>query len=193
MTDAVTKLPVEPAPEQAAAMPWLEEMPPRLIVAELDRYIVGQEAAKKAVAIAVRNRWRRAQAPDEIRDEITPYNIIMIGPTGVGKTEVARRLARLSGAPFIKVEASKFTEVGYVGRDAESMVRDLVDAAINMVRTEREDEVYPQAEQRADERLLDLLLPPAPPPAERADKTDRPPVFVVGSSGQAKPERTPTP
>src|SRR5829696_389981 len=155
MTDAVTKLPVEPAPEQAAAMPWLEEMPPRLIVAELDRYIVGQEAAKKAVAIAVRNRWRRAQAPDEIRDEITPYNIIMIGPTGVGKTEVARRLARLSGAPFIKVEASKFTEVGYVGRDAESMVRDLVDSAINLVRTEREDEVYPQAEQRADERLLD--------------------------------------
>ncbi len=137
-------------------------MPPRQIVAELNRYIVGQEAAKKAVAIAVRNRWRRAQAPDDIRDEITPYNIIMIGPTGVGKTEVARRLARLSGAPFIKVEASKFTEVGYVGRDAESMVRDLVDAAINMVRTEREDEVYPQAEQRADERLLDLLLPAAP-------------------------------
>src|SRR5829696_7017930 len=193
MTDAVTKLPVEPAPEQAAAMPWLEEMPPRLIVAELDRYIVGQEAAKKAVAIAVRNRWRRAQAPDEIRDEITPYNIIMIGPTGVGKTEVARRLARLSGAPFIKVEASKFTEVGYVGRDAESMVRDLVDSAINLVRTEREDEVYPQAEQRADERLLDLLLPPIPPtPAEKAEKADRAErasVFVVGSTGQAKAEQ----
>src|SRR5262249_52432525 len=152
-------------------LPWLEEMPPRQIVAGLNRYIVGQEAAKKAVAIAVRNRWRRAQAPDDIRDEITPYNIIMIGPTGVGKTEVARRLARLSGAPFLKVEASKFTEVGYVGRDAESMVRDLVDAAINMVRTEREDEVYPQAEQRADERLLDLLLPPAPPqPADKSDK-----------------------
>ncbi len=113
-------------------------------MAELDRYIVGQEAAKKAVAIAMRNRWRRAQAPDDIRDEITPYNIIMIGPTGVGKTEIARRLARLAGAPFIKVEASKFTEVGYVGRDVESMVRDLVDAAINMVRTEREDEVYPR-------------------------------------------------
>jgi ATP-dependent HslUV protease ATP-binding subunit HslU len=168
-------------------------MPPRQIVAELNRYIVGQEAAKKAVAIAVRNRWRRAQAPDDIRDEITPYNIIMIGPTGVGKTEVARRLARLSGAPFIKVEASKFTEVGYVGRDAESMVRDLVDAAINMVRTEREDEVYPQAEHRADERLLDLLLPPPPPaPAERvekAERTERSSVFVVGSSGQAKPEK----
>src|SRR4051794_25941338 len=162
------------SPEPEAPLPWLEEMPPRQIVSELNRYIVGQEAAKKAVAIAVRNRWRRAQAPDDIRDEITPYNIIMIGPTGVGKTEVARRLARLSGAPFIKVEASKFTEVGYVGRDAESMVRDLVDAAINMVRTEREDEVYPQAEQRADERLLDLLLPPAPPsPSEKTERADK--------------------
>jgi ATP-dependent HslUV protease ATP-binding subunit HslU len=108
---------------------------------ELDRYIIGQEAAKRAIAIAVRNRWRRARAPEEIRDEILPYNIIMIGPTGVGKTgktEIARRLARLAGSPFIKVEASKFTEVGYVGRDAESMVRDLVDVAINMVRTDRE-------------------------------------------------------
>jgi ATP-dependent HslUV protease ATP-binding subunit HslU len=165
-------------------------------VAELDRYIVGQEAAKKAVAIAVRNRWRRAQAPDDIRDEITPYNIIMIGPTGVGKTEVARRLARLSGAPFIKVEASKFTEVGYVGRDAESMVRDLVDSAINMVRTEREDELYPQAEQRADERLLDLLLPAAPPPPERAERPEKAElssVFIVSSGGQAKAERTSTP
>jgi len=159
-----------PIDEADAPPPWLEEMPPRQIVAELDRYIVGQDAAKKAVAIAVRNRWRRAQAPDDIRDEITPYNIIMIGPTGVGKTEVARRLARLAGAPFLKVEASKFTEVGYVGRDAESMVRDLVDAAINMVRTEREDEVFPQAEARADERLLDLLLP-APPAAAQADGT----------------------
>jgi ATP-dependent HslUV protease ATP-binding subunit HslU len=185
--------------EPTAPVPWLEEMPPRQIVAELDRYIVGQEAAKKAVAIAVRNRWRRAQAPDDIRDEITPYNIIMIGPTGVGKTEVARRLARLSGAPFIKVEASKFTEVGYVGRDAESMVRDLVDAAINMVRTEREDEVYPQAEQRADERLLDLLLPPLPPAAQTGGRVDGQTgsgapasVFVVGSSGQAKPEKAAT-
>ncbi len=197
MTDAAPKLPVESGPEPVAPMPWLEEMPPRLIVAELDRYIVGQEAAKKAVAIAVRNRWRRAQAPDEIRDEITPYNIIMIGPTGVGKTEVARRLARLSGAPFIKVEASKFTEVGYVGRDAESMVRDLVDSAINLVRTEREDEVYPQAEQRADERLLDLLLPAGPQPMERSDKTEKAEkpessMFVVSPSGQAKSEHVPT-
>ncbi len=145
-------------------LPWLEEMPPRQIVAELDRYIVGQDAAKRAIAIAVRNRWRRAQAPDGIREEITPSNIILIGPTGVGKTEIARRLARLAGAPFVKVEASKFTEVGYVGRDVESMVRDLVDAAINLVRTEREDEIYDQAEKKADDRLLDLLLPPPPPP-----------------------------
>ena len=194
MTDiATTDLTTPDAGEAATPLPWLEEMPPRQIVAELNRYIVGQEAAKKAVAIAVRNRWRRAQAPDDIRDEITPYNIIMIGPTGVGKTEVARRLARLSGAPFIKVEASKFTEVGYVGRDAESMVRDLVDAALNMVRTEREDEVYPQAEQRADERLLDLLLPAVPQqPVDKTEKADRGPVFVVGSSGQVKAERAAT-
>ena len=193
MTDTA----VQPTVEAAAPTPWLEEMPPRQIVSELDRYIVGQDAAKKAVAIAVRNRWRRAQAPDDIRDEITPYNIIMIGPTGVGKTEVARRLARLAGAPFIKVEASKFTEVGYVGRDAESMVRDLVDASINMVRTEREDEVFPQAEQRADERLLDLLLPPPPQPAAQARRADgqvgagtadASSVFVVGSGGQAREE-----
>src|SRR6266699_6537676 len=107
--------PAEPTPQEQ--LPWLEELPPRKIVAELDRYIVGQDVAKKAVAIAVRNRWRRSQAPDDIRDEILPNNIIMIGPTGVGKTEIARRLARLAGAPFLKVEASKFTEVGYVGRD----------------------------------------------------------------------------
>ena len=194
---ATTQPPVDT--DADAPPPWLEEMPPRQIVAELDRYIVGQDAAKRAVAIAVRNRWRRAQAPDDIRDEITPYNIIMIGPTGVGKTEVARRLARLAGAPFLKVEASKFTEVGYVGRDAESMVRDLVDAAINMVRTEREDEVFPQAEARADERMLDLLLPP--PPTVRTDRTvgtvgtdstvggaggDQ--VFVVDPAGTARAE-----
>ncbi|MGH7529387.1 MAG: ATP-dependent protease ATPase subunit HslU [Gemmatimonadales bacterium] len=186
-----------PAAEPAAeALPWLEELPPRKIVAELDRYIVGQEAAKKAVAIAVRNRWRRAQAPEDIRDEILPNNIIMIGPTGVGKTEIARRLARLAGAPFIKVEASKFTEVGYVGRDVESMIRELVDVAINMVRTEREDDVYPTAEQRAEERLLDLLLPPlpSPPPAAPApgagtggEGAGRP-LFVVSSKGDVQPK-----
>jgi ATP-dependent HslUV protease ATP-binding subunit HslU len=193
MTKPVPDQEPAPTPQPEPSLPWLEELPPRQIVAELDRYIVGQEAAKKAVAIAVRNRWRRAQAPDDIRDEIMPYNIILIGPTGVGKTEVARRLARLAGAPFIKVEASKFTEVGYVGRDAESMVRDLVDAAINMVRTEREDEVYPQAEERADERLLDLLLPPPPPqvPAEASDKPGKAAasVYIVSPKGQAKPER----
>ncbi|HKW41161.1 MAG TPA: ATP-dependent protease ATPase subunit HslU [Gemmatimonadales bacterium] len=181
-------------------LPWLEELPPRKIVAELDRYIVGQEVAKKAVAIAVRNRWRRAQAPDDIRDEILPNNIIMIGPTGVGKTEIARRLARLAGAPFLKVEASKFTEVGYVGRDVESMVRELVDVSINMVRTEREDDVYPDAEARAEERLLDLLLPPVPPspsPAPSAASTQGAgsgeqaagrPLFVVSSKGDVTPK-----
>ncbi len=177
-------------------MPWLEEMPPKKIVSELDRYIVGQGEAKKAVAIAIRNRWRRAQAAEDIRDEILPNNIIMIGPTGVGKTEIARRLARLSGAPFIKVEASKFTEVGYVGRDVESMVRELVDVAINMVRGEREEDVYPQAELRAEERLLDILLPPspasppAPPPAERPSGAGgERSLFVVSSKGDvtAKP------
>jgi len=175
-------------------------MPPKKIVAELDRYIVGQEAAKKAVAIAVRNRWRRAQAPEEIRDEIMPNNIIMIGPTGVGKTEIARRLARLAGAPFLKVEASKFTEVGYVGRDVESMVRELVDVSINMVRSEREDDVYATAEQRAEERLLDLLLPPVPSPPPAASSlpgagsgepgavTTARPLFVVSSKGDVQPK-----
>src|SRR5205809_6195174 len=169
-----------PAEDQ---LPWLEELPPRKIVAELDRYIVGQEVAKKAVAIAVRNRWRRAQAPDDIRDEILPNNIIMIGPTGVGKTEIARRLARLAGAPFLKVEASKFTEVGYVGRDVESMVRELVDVAINMVREEREDEVYHVAEERGEERLLDLLLPPLPP----APPSPQPHVPGGGGGAEARP------
>ncbi|HSR14395.1 MAG TPA: ATP-dependent protease ATPase subunit HslU [Gemmatimonadales bacterium] len=162
-------------------LPWLEELPPRQIVAELDRYVVGQEAAKRAIAIAIRNRWRRAQAPDDIRDEITPSNIILIGPTGVGKTEIARRLARLAGAPFVKVEASRFTEVGYVGRDVESMVRELVDAAIGLVRAEREDEVYGQAEQRAEERLLDLLLPAPPEPPPVAGESGR--VFVAAPGG----------
>ncbi|HXT18488.1 MAG TPA: ATP-dependent protease ATPase subunit HslU [Gemmatimonadaceae bacterium] len=142
------------------ALARLADLTPRQIAAELDRYIVGQAEAKKAVAIALRNRWRRQRAPESIREEISPNNIILIGPTGVGKTEIARRLAKLAGAPFIKVEASKFTEVGYVGRDVESMVRDLVESAIDMVRSERESEVEELAHDRVDERLLDLLLPP---------------------------------
>jgi ATP-dependent HslUV protease ATP-binding subunit HslU len=142
---------------------------PREVVGELDRYIVGQNAAKRAVAIALRNRWRRQQVPDDLRDEIHPKNIIMIGPTGVGKTEIARRLAKLAQAPFVKVEASKFTEVGYVGRDVESMVRDLVEAAIALVRDEETEKVKPRALELAEDRLMELLSgnapkPPAPPP-----------------------------
>jgi ATP-dependent HslUV protease ATP-binding subunit HslU len=178
------------ATTETPPLPWLEEMPPRQIVAELDRYIVGQEPAKRAIAIAVRNRWRRSQAGEQIRDEITPSNIILIGPTGVGKTEIARRLARLAGAPFVKVEASKFTEVGYVGRDVEGMVRDLVDAAVNLVRNEREDEVYPQAEQKADERLLDLLLPAPPPVPASTSAGAAQGVFVVGRAGGAARSET---
>jgi ATP-dependent HslUV protease ATP-binding subunit HslU len=132
---------------------------PREIVSELDRYIIGQNDAKRAVAVALRNRWRRQQVPAELRDEIAPKNIIMIGPTGVGKTEIARRLAKLAQAPFIKVEASKFTEVGYVGRDVEGMVRDLLELAINMVKTEETKKMQIKAEANAEEKLLDLLLP----------------------------------
>jgi ATP-dependent HslUV protease ATP-binding subunit HslU len=135
-------------PGSAAGPPaedWLEELTPRQVVGELDKYIVGQTDAKRAVAIALRNRWRRQRVDDDLREEIMPNNIILIGPTGVGKTEIARRLARLAGAPFVKVEASKFTEVGYVGRDVESMVRDLVDVAVNMVREEREADVEESA------------------------------------------------
>jgi len=150
------------SPRTQQAIARLADLTPRQIVAELDRYIVGQADAKKSVAIALRNRWRRQRAPEAIREEISPNNIILIGPTGVGKTEIARRLAKLSGAPFAKVEASKFTEVGYVGRDVESMVRDLIENAIDMVRTERESEVEDLASEKVDERLLDLLLPVPP-------------------------------
>jgi ATP-dependent HslUV protease ATP-binding subunit HslU len=144
-------------------LPALDDMTPREIVAELDKYIVGQNAAKRAVAVALRNRVRRQKLPPEIAEDVLPKNILMIGPTGVGKTEIARRLARLAGCPFVKVEASKYTEVGYVGRDVESMVRDLVETSIDMVREERLDEVAERAEQAAEERVLDLLLPPAAP------------------------------
>ena len=135
------------------------KLTPRAIVEELDRYIVGQKAAKRAVAIALRNRWRRQQVPESMRDEIAPKNIIMIGPTGVGKTEIARRLARLAAAPFLKVEASKFTEVGYVGRDVDSIVRDLVELSVKLVKDEEQAKVRPRAREAAEERLLDLLLP----------------------------------
>jgi ATP-dependent HslUV protease ATP-binding subunit HslU len=155
----------QPVPE---AMPSFDELVPREIVAELDKYIVGQAAAKRAVAIALRNRVRRQKLSPEMAEEVLPKNILMIGPTGVGKTEIARRLARLAGCPFVKVEASKYTEVGYVGRDVESMIRDLVETAIDMVREEKLDEVAERAEQAAEERLLDLLLPASPAPVEPA-------------------------
>ncbi len=148
----------------------LDEMTPREIVAELDKHVVGQRAAKRAVAIALRNRQRRQKLPPDLADDIMPKNIIMIGPTGVGKTEIARRLAKLTNSPFLKVEASKFTEVGYVGRDVESMIRDLVEIAIDMVREERLEEVEDRAEMNAEERLLDVLLPP-PPPAPQGQES----------------------
>ncbi len=144
----------------------LDEMSPREIVAELDKYVIGQQGAKKAVAIALRNRVRRQKLDDEMAEEVAPKNIIMIGPTGVGKTEIARRLARLANSPFLKIEATKFTEVGYVGRDVESMVRDLVEIAVDMVRMEKISEVERQAEQNAEERLLDILLPVLQPVLE---------------------------
>jgi ATP-dependent HslUV protease ATP-binding subunit HslU len=144
----------------------LDDLTPREIVAELDKYVVGQKDAKRAVAIALRNRMRRQKLPPDLAEEILPKNIIMIGPTGVGKTEIARRLAKLAGSPFLKIEASKFTEVGYVGRDVESMIRDLVEIAIDMVREEKLDDVADKAELNAEERLLDLLLPSVAPPAQ---------------------------
>ncbi len=165
------------------------DLTPPQIVAELDQYIISQDDAKRAVAIALRNRWRRQNVDEDLRDEIVPNNIIMIGPTGVGKTEIARRLSKLAGAPFVKVEASKFTEVGYVGRDVESIARDLVDVAVNMVRADREEECRETAAGRVEERLLDLLLPPL---AEEAKPGSQSPQqgrkFVVAASGEAHTE-----
>src|SRR3984893_12027457 len=159
-------------PSQAADdLPVLDELTPREIVKELDKYVIGQAAAKRAVAIALRNRIRRQKLAPEMAEEVMPKNILMIGPTGVGKTELARRLARLASAPFLKVEASKFTEVGYVGRDVESMIRDLVDIAIDMVREERLDEVADRAERNAEDRPLDLLMPPTTDPSESVERT----------------------
>jgi ATP-dependent HslUV protease ATP-binding subunit HslU len=156
-------------PESIETATSLDDLTPRQIVVELDKYVVGQAAAKRSVAVALRNRMRRQKLAPEVAEEILPKNIIMIGPTGVGKTEIARRLARLTNSPFLKVEASRFTEVGYVGRDVESMVRDLVEVSIDMVREEKVDEVAEKAEQNAEERLLDLLLPP-PPTARRPER-----------------------
>ena len=149
----------------------MKELTPKQIVRELNKYIIGQSKAKKAVAIAMRNRWRRQQVAGYMRDEIMPNNIIMIGSTGVGKTEISRRLAALTSAPFVKVEASKFTEVGYVGRDVESMIRDLMDTAYNMVQREKEEEVIELAESLANERIIDILFP-------KKDK-DNPPTIVI--------------
>jgi ATP-dependent HslUV protease ATP-binding subunit HslU len=159
-------------PQQSSAeTPLLDELTPREIVAELDKHVVGQAEAKRSVAIALRNRVRRQKLEPEMAEEVMPKNILMIGPTGVGKTEIARRLAKLANSPFLKVEASKFTEVGYVGRDVESMIRDLVDVAIDMVREERLDQVADRAEQQAEDRLLDLLMPPPPEANDSAERT----------------------
>jgi ATP-dependent HslUV protease ATP-binding subunit HslU len=166
----------------------LAELTPHQIVAELDQYIIGQDDAKKAVAIALRNRWRRQRVSEEMREEILPNNIILIGPTGVGKTEISRRLARLAGAPFIKVEASKFTEVGYVGRDVESMIRDLVEIAINLVRDEKEAGFRQVADERVEERVLDLLLPPLAEGTSDGDPIT-PRHFVVSATGETAEER----
>src|ERR1700693_2893906 len=161
-------------PAQAAEdLPVLDELTPREIVRELDIYVIGQGDAKKAVAIALRNRIRRQKLEPEMADEVMPKNILMIGPTGVGKTELARRLAKLANSPFLKVEASKFTEVGYVGRDVESMIRDLAEIAIDMVREERLNEIGERAERTAEERLLDLLMPPPAEAAEGSESIER--------------------
>ncbi len=158
----------------------MAELTPRQIVAELDRHIVGQDAAKRAVAVAIRNRWRRQRLSEEMRPEVAPKNIMMIGPTGVGKTEIARRLAKLTGAPFIKVEATRYTEVGYYGRDVESMVRELVESAIGLVRQKEKKHVEAEAQSRAEERLVDILAPrppafkpedEAPPSSDRYERT----------------------
>jgi len=158
-------------PGSADDQPILDELTPREIVRELDKYVVGQTDAKRAIAVALRNRIRRQKLEPDMADEVMPKNILMIGPTGVGKTELARRLAKLANSPFLKVEASKFTEVGYVGRDVESMIRDLVDIAIDMVREERLDEVSERAERNAEERILDLLMPPQAESSETLERT----------------------
>src|SRR6202162_2425967 len=160
----------------------MERLTPKEIVKELDRYIVGQKKAKRMVAIALRKRWRRQRLPEDLRDEVLPKNIIMIGPTGIGKTEISRRLAKLVQAPFLKVEASKFTEVGYVGRDVESMIRDLTELSVNMVKAGYLEKVQDKGSKQAEERLLDLLLPPP---------QTRPPGIYDETSQQAVPHEPP--
>ncbi len=171
-------------------MHTMEHLTPKQIVAELDKYIIGQDEAKRKVAVALRNRWRRQQLPDALRDEVAPKNIILIGPTGVGKTEIARRLSRLADAPFVKVEASKFTEVGYVGRDCESMIRELTEAAVHIVRTEMQRSLEGKAKENAERRLLDLLLPPQPsrrsPRSEEDDEENKGPVVEPGIEAEAR-------
>ncbi len=167
----------------------LEKLTPKEIVSELDKYIIGQEKAKKAVAIALRNRMRRRRLPDDLRDEVAPKNIIMIGPTGVGKTEIARRLSRLTGAPFIKVEATKYTEVGYVGRDVESMIRDLVSVAVSLVKSEMQEGVKEEAEKRTEERLLDLLLPGMKKKPAKQEKQDKQEQLGLHSEEAENPTR----
>jgi len=168
----------------------LDELTPREIVVELDKYVIGQNAAKRAVAIALRNRMRRQKLAPELAEEVIPKNIIMIGPTGVGKTEIARRLAKLANSPFLKVEASKFTEVGYVGRDVESMIRDLVEIAIEMIREERLEDVSDKAELNAEERLLDILLPPSPPPTSSSSTSSGGVVIDASTSLSESSSRT---
>ena len=168
----------------------MKVLTPREIVSELDKYIIGQDMAKRSVAIALRNRWRRQQVPAELRDEIAPKNIIMVGPTGVGKTEIARRLARLANSPFIKVEATKFTEVGYVGRDVESMVRDLTELAVNMAKKEEEKSVKTKASELAEERLLDLLLPRKKETTREEEETEKEKILEVVKADKLEPLST---
>ncbi len=176
--------------ERTGANHFMEVLTPREIVSELDKYIIGQDQAKRSVAIALRNRWRRQQVPQELRDEIAPKNIIMMGPTGVGKTEIARRLARLANSPFLKVEATKFTEVGYVGRDVESMVRDLTELAVNMSKKEEQEKIKPKAREMAEERLLDILLPKRSEETHKEEDAEKERVLEVVRTDKTEPSST---